>query len=391
MTTIIASSAGFRWRTKPPLDARLLRRDIASGLIGRWLFNENSGLLAGDLTGSNASFQPGGGTQANFPSWGSDGVVFDGSHWADSGRNLLGGLAQATIAVTFTTPASFSTSIYVSRFVSSSYTIFGWGYGSTAFPALTISIESGAGNPQIAAGSIPLQPLTTYRGVAVFDGTQATAASRITLYLNGVPNSLAHVESIPAAIYNAATTLGIGRDALHTPSAAYAQAVGTILDLAIWNRPLSAAEVAARFADPWLDVAPPMLRRFVMGTSRPVFTATASGGVVLGGASTPNATFAPSPSGGLVLGGSTAFSATFTAIAAGGIELGGSSAPTTVVFAPTPSGGVELGGSAVPGVTFTPTTRGGLVLGGVATAQAFVPTFRRTPTTYLVGTRGIQE
>lgn len=75
--------------------------------------------------------------------------------------------------------------------------------------------------------------------VFVFDGTQATNATRLTYYLNGVLTGLGFGGTIPATLTDDANAITVGdQGGLTTPFS------GNMGSLGIWGRPLSAAEIA---------------------------------------------------------------------------------------------------------------------------------------------------
>jgi hypothetical protein len=109
----------------------------------------------------------------------------------------------------------------------------------------------------------------------------------------------------------------------------------------------------------------------------PEFTWSATGGLVLGGATAFAGSFEPSATGGLLLGGAANVESqlSFGIVGAGGVFFGGEAA-ISGVFSPPTGGGLLLGGAADSEVTYfyEAVAVGGVSLGGAAGVEtAFFP------------------
>jgi len=94
-----------------------------------------------------------------------------------------------------------------------------------------------------------------YHVAVVYDGTQTGNNNRLRSYLNGAPVSPAFTGTIPAISSSAALPFRMGQ------SNASIYSRGTIDDVRIYNRPLSASDVAALYAatsDPCIVASPPI-------------------------------------------------------------------------------------------------------------------------------------
>jgi hypothetical protein len=215
--------------------------DITSNLLHWYKADEGTGT---NLADSGSS--PLAGTLTNGPTWASPaGVVFDGvddqvNFAADAAIANLSALTIAYRAKLGSSPPDFG--LYFTRFFDANNRIEiecgGSGFGN-ASDILGIVSRTGS-----IFGYTTSHPMTVgvERHVAmVFDGTQTGDANRLKIYIDGVAETLTFSGTIPAQTPNIPTTVGyLGRR--QNASLPYK---GTIRDVRIYDRALSAADVAA--------------------------------------------------------------------------------------------------------------------------------------------------
>lgn len=235
----------FSHRQKPPVGRRLdLGHPLAVGLVGCWLFNEGQGRTAVDLCGaSNGSF-------LNGASWasGSDGVSLNSAanqyvripatRWQKTDaavthewwwrprsiRNYNGGFTKTVVNAA--APIDF----YVDA--SNAANAFAGSTGSAAH----VSVSNFC-----IAGQLQQVVVTAQTG------------GNMVLYRDGI--AMATASASPVLDAGSDFRVGGREDA-----ATFFD--GTFQLARVWNRAISAAEIASLYADPYQMILAPNLRRF---------------------------------------------------------------------------------------------------------------------------------
>jgi putative alpha-1,2-mannosidase len=220
--------------------------DILPGLVGRWEFDENTGTTSADTSDNNNSVTAA--ADATFPGWtstaklGAAALSFNGTTAAQaassSALNVTSGL---TISV-WVNPSNWSSGDRFLVFKGRWGWQHVWRLGKTGSGQMSLwirSLNSGAGGEVTAA----LPALNQWTHVT---GSYDAATGVSKLYYNGVQQ--ASVTFTPTAIGTANEALRIGTG---EGSGAY---IGSLDSLRIYNRALSAADVATVAA--WTPAPP---------------------------------------------------------------------------------------------------------------------------------------
>lgn len=233
-----------------PNGSRRLDRShpLALGLVGWWPLDEGQGIVARDLsTYSNKGTLTSMADPATATSgWGGGAsqreLEFDGSNdivTAPHGSQLaLTGNMSACVWFRTTSAANYRSLLIKGN--------VGAGYPSP----IHVTVESGSGsmfafwgNGSSQAGIYTAAPLTMglwYFAVVTRSGSTAT------LYINGQYNNSGSLGA--QAVTDSGTALGIGG---RTPGTSYNQ-LGSINHVRLYNRALTAVEVAQIYADKWI-------------------------------------------------------------------------------------------------------------------------------------------
>jgi len=197
-----------------------------------------------------------------------------------------------------------------------------------------------------------------HRMLISFDGTQSTNATRLQMYLDGLPQTLTFTGTIPSAIPALSQAFQIGRDVGNNRWSS-----GAFDDATVWLRPLSAREA---FMDCELSRLgyPGALNRFRPTSS--LFNAGANlgtGAVTLGALTVSGVgSFTDTATGAITLGPlAVTATGTFTDVGSGAITLG----PLTVAgagkFTDTGTGAIALGALVTSGIGTTSTVGSGAI------------------------------
>ena len=255
-----------RWSEKPPVGAQLnLGHPLAQGIVGCWLFNENSGLRAYDLSGRGNT-----GTLTNGPTWSAgrrgralnfDGVNDDVLAGTGSSLNITGNI---TIAA-WIYPKSF-----------------GGGTKGRIF-------DKNDASPTVGY-DLQLEDTTVNDGFAWVLGNGAASTSsnanviqlnqwqHVVLSYNG-SNCNFYVDGTsagsPAFTTNSSSSSTITASIGGRASDTARQFDGLIDEVRIYNRALSSTEVRWLFTDPYACFVPPAprLRYFIAAPPAAVVTA----------------------------------------------------------------------------------------------------------------------
>lgn len=233
----------------PDTSKRLaLAHPLAQGLVGWWPLDEGQGIVARDLSiYRNKGTLSGMADPATATSgWGGGAsqreLEFDGSNdivTAPHGSQLaLTGNMSACVWFRTTSAANYRSLLIKGN--------VGAGYPSP----IHVTVESGSGsmfafwgNGSSQAGIYTAAPLTMglwYFAVVTRSGSTAT------LYINGQYNNSGSLGA--QAVTDSGTALGIGG---RTPGTSYNQ-LGSINHVRLYNRALTAVEVAQIYADKWI-------------------------------------------------------------------------------------------------------------------------------------------
>lgn len=143
----------------------------------------------------------------------------------------LNGANQATLACWIYRPSTSVTAGFGGS--------FGPTNGSNRFSSIWFSdgnLYSNFESTNLAYGYCALSGIGWHRIVLVFDGTSSTNATRASVYIDGIKQSLSFVGTIPTSLGNVGP-LTIGKDS----SDRYTK--GSYDDFSFWSRALSATEV----------------------------------------------------------------------------------------------------------------------------------------------------
>lgn len=244
------------WKDKPTYEYRQLDPNnfASQGLVGCWLLNENVGATAYDLSGNNNH-----GTltsMANPPTtisgWAGQGLAFDGvDDYVNIGNmDMVNGISQLTISGWVKRNAAFSYGALFFKEQSLAEWI------EVAFHSLYGFIFV-PGGVDVGYGYIPMPAGTSWNFyTAVFDGTQTGNANRLKIYLNGVQQTVSWLlpADVPAVTASPVATANIGRDMFNSLTLN-----GSIDDVCIYNRALSASEIASLYEYPYQMIWKPRM------------------------------------------------------------------------------------------------------------------------------------
>ncbi len=250
-------------RVKPPYGTQLNRaHPLARGLVGCWLFNEGAGLKASDSSGMGNH-----GTLTNFTSpsissgWvgGSSGgaLAFDGDTdmVVINPRNTITNLSGLSILTRFYYISQTNSAPLFIDQVDGNHATMIYMVGVRGFrveisndPA-TRGYGDTTGNPRFAAN-------TWNTFVMVFDGTLTGNENRLKGYLNNTLQTFSFttnvVPSLTQPTSNPITKIGYN-------SGVTGKYCGYISETMIWNRALSAQEIAYLYASPYCMFVDPLV------------------------------------------------------------------------------------------------------------------------------------
>lgn len=223
-------------RQKPPLGAvPNFAHPLSQGLVGWWLFNEQGGIKANDISGRGNN-----GTLIGGPTWNNQSLSFDGTNDY---------VVTGNYATSNSSPMTWS--VWVNPTATSNNTNGIIGYSTTSPERIAlVSGHSGANTDKWAIytpGSGYIFGSTHglnqwYHLVMVFDGTN------VSLYVNGVLDI-----SPTAASYTAGTIpFAFGRFYYNLNGYYFP---GSLDDVRVYNRALSAAEVQQLYETPFANIA----------------------------------------------------------------------------------------------------------------------------------------
>ena len=230
-----------------------------SGLVGHWMFDEGAGTTAADSSGSNNT-----GTLVNGPVWTPSGKIngglsFDGvDDFVDVGNpSAIKTLANITVSA-WIRPQSTARQDYITQ----------WGVGGTRHFNLISGITAGkfdffvsingTASPSAGASITSINPGTWYHVVGTYDG------ANIRLYVNGVQESITAQTGDLLTTSSANLLFGKGSDATS------GIITGSIDDVRVYNRALSAADIAELYnytgAPPSSDTTAPSVPTGLVAT-----------------------------------------------------------------------------------------------------------------------------
>jgi hypothetical protein len=238
---------------KPPLGSSInWNHPLSQGLVNCFLFNELNGLRIYDLAKDNH------GNLLNGPIWNSSNngyLQFDGNNdTIDFGDNLDIGLSSYT----------FCTSFRASSLSGSLHGLFSKSIAADAIQRYALFIYNAGGNYKIGTfisngGSSDVQPPSVinvvanvwYHVVVVFD-----RSDKVYLYVNGNLDSSATISQFQSVDFQSSYNFRIGSygDAANNPSFFFN---GSISNLQIYNRALSAEEIRSNYENPYQFINPP--------------------------------------------------------------------------------------------------------------------------------------
>jgi hypothetical protein len=227
--------------------------DITTGLVGWWKFDEaTSGTCSG--TTPDSSGQGNTGTCTNSPTYvagkiGAGAMSFDGSTQYVDGGNItaFNSMAALTVSAWVKPSALANLQVMVSKF--STVDAKGWaietsttGIGGSNSTALICGLQNNGADAYGYTANGVLANNTWVHIVEVFDGSQSGNA-RLKCYINGASRSLTYAGTIPAQTDNDTDAFRIGNSASNNR-----YFPGIIDDARVYNRALSAADVAQLYA-----------------------------------------------------------------------------------------------------------------------------------------------
>jgi len=243
---------------------------LAHGLVGAWLFAERGGTATRDTSGYTNT-----GTLTNGPVWGTG--LF-GPHLtfaAASSRYVsIGNVSSVDMSST----AGFTLSAWIRFTNTGSYKeIIGKGvntdYEIMVDNGQKILFSNNAGGYKQML-SVATISVNTWYHIA---GVKSYADTTGRIYINGVLNATS--TSMGGAAANSSNPLLIGARTTGTPTLFFN---GDIAGAMVWNRPLTARDVATLYADHWAMVRP---RYRVLGKAiavSPSITPTVGAGTLTG-------------------------------------------------------------------------------------------------------------
>jgi hypothetical protein len=238
-------------------------QDYTSNLVGWWKLDESSGTSAADSAGSNT------GTLTNGPVWQPIGGKASGAlDFEESSEQYisLGNPAALQITGSLTIAAWIKPESHHGG-SADDYVVSKHNYGGSCGYALKGSEDCGSQRIQLVinsasncsaqaqlCGSTILSNNTWYHVAGVYNATAQT----MSIYVNGVLDNGNLIEgSVPASIFNSTANALIGTDYSSGVASTYDDFDGLIDDVRIYNRALSAADVAALYAATRSDCSNP--------------------------------------------------------------------------------------------------------------------------------------
>lgn len=229
---------------QPPLGSAINKgHPLGQGLVGCWLCNEFGGSKVHDYCSFNTgNFITKNATRTPWQQGGS--MTFDGT----GGYLLIGNIPQISNAPQMTISGwarRAATDSYGGLFYANpghddtQWIEFVWNAAPTMY-FLTQGVVGGYSSFDIPAG------LDWKHYVAVFDGTQAVANNRHAAYVNGSKVTLGYGGTIRTTTATITNAMAIGTDLWNSK---YFN--GDIASVMVWNRALSAQDVALLYAFPY--------------------------------------------------------------------------------------------------------------------------------------------
>lgn len=252
-------------RVKPSLGARLSGHPINQGLIARWMFNEGGGLNVYDLSGRNNT---GVLTNMAFPATASSG-------WGvgNVGRCLLFDQTDDAVSINGATFPSIGNTLTYScwailRAQSQGYTLFAQNNVASAFQfgvQNTLNVRAFINGASIAATAGSVFALNAW--VHFVYTRNGTGSGTHAIYVNG--RSIALVTDVATSYADTTTNKLIG---MRTTSGNVEGWLGSIDNVSMWNRALSASEVWALYQQPFIGVLTGRPNRHYVKTTTPPVT-----------------------------------------------------------------------------------------------------------------------
>lgn len=252
------------WQRKPPFGSVLDRsHQLARGMVGCWLANEGAGDRLLDIAGGYH------GTSSSHIAW--TGVVAgrDGPRVSNTSTQpyvdcgdiaALDGLTRLSIAGWWLQDAINANSALVAKWIYSTQGGFAIQSGQDSAPQVTIylatSLTDDGGGCKVNASTN--RAANRWHHLAfVYDGSQSTNATRLRVYQDGAEVSTTQsLGSVPTSLQsNSATLRWLYWDGLTR----YWN--GGFGGGQIWDRALSAAEVAWLYAEPYAMIRPSPAKR----------------------------------------------------------------------------------------------------------------------------------
>lgn len=230
---------------KPPLGAQLNRsHPLAQGLVGCWLLSENGGNRALSATGANN------GTLLDGPTWVASGLNFVRGSDASATKNRVecGNAVVPTYADSYTMIASFTPVIPGSG---SECVVMGQcpTTGSVFQPSMGIGFNATNGRLRAYFASASVNSLlgATTSGLTINMAAVFTGGTNAAIYKNGI---FVRNDTISGAA-NMAGKFLLGAHYRQAAGVYYAGMNGTIHWSMLYNRALSAAEIASLHTNPY--------------------------------------------------------------------------------------------------------------------------------------------
>ncbi|HXN51421.1 MAG TPA: LamG domain-containing protein [Candidatus Acidoferrum sp.] len=221
-----------------------------SGLVAWWKFDETSGTTAADSQGTNT------GTLVNSPTWTTSGKINGALGFVSASGQSVDVANPANFAFERTQPFSISAWVYNSgnstngilSKVTNSGNFPGWNffadYLNKELRATIVGTTAGCGTDCIDVHT-PFNSFSQsawHHAVLTYDGTSLAAG--IHMYIDGVSQTVTATHDTLASSILSASDVKIGWSAWNN---IYFN--GTLDDVRVWNRQLSASEVLALFND----------------------------------------------------------------------------------------------------------------------------------------------
>ncbi len=225
---------------KPVRGIRLNKsHSLARGLVGNWLFNEGSGNKVFDLSGNGNT----GTFQGTSPSWTSgkfgSAVLLPGTdEYADIGDNgFPSGSSPRTINVWFKLNGTATANYFIAYGTDAEGQRVDIGRSSTGWFGVAVSGH--------AYGFTWAGDTIWHNAIAVYPSGE-TSSDKWKIYFDGVEQSLSTQAGSPVTM---ATTLNLARIGRNVSGTQYFN--GLIDHAMIWNRALSASEIALLHQEPF--------------------------------------------------------------------------------------------------------------------------------------------